>query len=83
MSTLQERLDRIKSAFLAKAPEDAKTVMAHATQDLRDSGILTTIPAPGASLPSFELQDTTGTLVRSEDLLTKGPLVVTVYRGVW
>jgi hypothetical protein len=83
MSTLQARLDRIKASFLEKAPEEAKAIMARATQDLSDSGILTTIPAIGNELPPFELPDTTGTVVRSEDLLKKGPLVVSVYRGVW
>ena len=83
MSKLQDRLDRLKTAFLAKAPESAKAIMARATQDLSDSGILTTIPAPGDALPPFELPDSTGTLVRSADLLEKGPLVVSVYRGVW
>lgn len=83
MSKLQDRLDRLKAAFLEQAPEEAKSAMARSTQDLIDSGILTTIPAPGDVLPPFELPDSTGTLVRSADLLEKGPLVVSVYRGVW
>ena len=83
MSTLQSRLDHIKAGFLEKAPEDAKTIMARATQDLRESGILARIPAAGDALPPFELPDTAGNLVRSADLLEQGPLVLTVYRGVW
>ena len=57
--------------------------MGNATQALRDSGILDGIPMVGSNLPAFELPDTEGQLVRSEDLLAKGPLVLTIYRGVW
>ncbi len=83
MSTLKEALDRIREGFAAKAPESAKTIMSRATNDLRASGILDRIPKVGDMLTPFELLDTEGESVRSEDLLAKGPLVVTVYRGVW
>ena len=35
------------------------------------------------ALPAFELPDTEGSIVRSADLLARGPLVVTFYRGLW
>lgn len=83
MSTLQGRLDRIKAGFQKEAPEDVKAVMAGATTRLRDSGIMQRLPAPGDDLIPFELPDTEGRLVSSGDLLASGPLVLTVYRGVW
>jgi hypothetical protein len=83
MSTLQERLDRIRAGFAEKAPEAAQAVMHRATEDLRASGILTHIPGPGDALPAFELPDSDGDPVRSAELLAEGPLVLTVYRGVW
>ena len=83
MSTLQERLDRIKAGFVAQAPPEALAVMHRATEDLRNSGIMDRLPAVGAELPHFELPDTDGRLVSSRDLLARGPLVLSVYRGVW
>ncbi len=83
MSTLQARLDRIKANFVKVAPEEAKAIMARATEDFRASGVLSRIPAPGSQLTGFELPDTEGQPVRSKDLLEQGPLVVTLYRGVW
>ena len=83
MSTLQERLDRIKAGFVKQAPEDVLAVMTRATDALRDSGIMGRIPAVGDELVPFELPNTAGKLVRSADLLAQGPLVLTVYRGVW
>ena len=40
MSTLAERLDRIRDGFAKQAPEAARNVMHRATDDLRNSGIL-------------------------------------------
>ena len=37
MSTLQERLDRIREGFEKQAPPEVLTVMHHATDDLRAS----------------------------------------------
>ena len=83
MNTLKERLDRIREGFESQAPERAKIVMHRATEDLRDSGILDRLPAVGSSLPAFELPNTEGQIVRSDDLLSRGPLVATFYRGLW
>ncbi len=83
MSTLQERLDRIRIAFLQQAPDDVKVIMQRTTDDLRTSKTRSQIPKPGAPLPAFELPDTEGKLVRSADLLRQGPLVLSVYRGLW
>lgn len=83
MSRLQERLDRIKDDFAGQIPDEAKTIMADAAEELRASGILSRIPAPGSQLDAFELFDTGGRFVRSADLLSRGPLVLAVYRGAW
>src|SRR5579859_3170467 len=37
----------------------------------------------GERAPEFDLPDPDGVLVSSRQLLAKGPLVVTFYRGVW
>jgi len=83
MSTLQERLDRIKAGFVEQAPEAALAVMKAATEGLRASGIMDRIPKVGDPLPAFELVATDGEVVNSADLLARGPLVITHYRGDW
>ena len=83
MSKLQDRLDRMREGFHKQAPESVTTVMRRATDDLRESGIVSRIPAVGDTLPDFELPDTDSTPVRSADLRADGPLVVTFYRGWW
>lgn len=83
MSTLQERLDRMEAEMAKKTPADAKAVMERAGRKLRASGILSRIPIPGSPLPEFELPDSEGQPVRSAELLERGPLIVTFYRGLW
>ncbi|MFT7617423.1 MAG: hypothetical protein ACI97A_001059 [Planctomycetota bacterium] len=83
MSTLQERLDRIRDAFEKEAPAEAIAVAHRATNDLRNSGIMTGIPKVGDKLLPFEMEDTDGTLVTSRGLLERGPLVISFYRGGW
>ena len=83
MSTLSERLERIKASFLKQAAPEAVEVMGRATEQLRASGILSRLPAVGSPIPDFSLEDTEGECLQSEELLQKGPLILTFYRGVW
>ena len=83
MGRLQNRLDRIKIAFREQAPAEALAVIDRASDDLVSSDILSHVPKAGSALPDFALKDTDGEVVRSTDLLAQGPLVVSVYRGLW
>lgn len=83
MSALNERLKKMKEKFLQSASADVVAIMDRSTESLRASGILDRLPRVGDRLPAFELEDTAGQRVRSDDLLKTGPLVLTFYRGVW
>lgn len=77
-----ELATKTKAGAGKAAPATAKT-MDDATNMLRKSGIVDKAPKVGTQLPNFELPDATGKIIRSQDLLSKGPLVVTFYRGSW
>ena len=81
--SLQDKLDAIKAGFAAKAPPDVVAVMHKATTDLIASGQADRALKAGMRAPEFTLPDAHGQPVRSADLLQKGPLVLTFYRGVW
>lgn len=81
--TLQQQLDAFKAQFINNAPEEAKTIMNRATQDLFESGILENTPKVGDILPGFSLKNQDGETIQSDDLLQKGPLVISFFRGVW
>jgi peroxiredoxin len=57
--------------------------MRRAVDELRASGAPDRVLKPGTRAPHFALPDADEKIVDSVDLLTRGPLVVTFYRGRW
>jgi hypothetical protein len=80
---LQEKLDAYKKDFLTQVPPDALLIMQQATSDLNGSGILAKAIKVGDLAPDFELNNTEGDAVALGDLLDKGPLILSFYRGRW
>lgn len=80
---LQDRLDAYKAGFLEKVPPEKAALMQRATQELQQSGLADRALKTGDRLPDFDLPDPEGKIVRSADLLARGPLVLCIYRGVW
>ena len=80
---LEDTLRGIREASAKRIPPERAAVMHRATEDLRASGIMDRVIRPGDRLPSFVLPNQEGREVRSADLLAKGPLVLTFYRGHW
>ena len=80
---LQEKLDAYKKDFLTEVPPDALSIMQQATSDLNGSGILAKAIKVGDLAPDFELNNTESDAVALGDLLDKGPLILSFYRGRW
>ena len=81
--TLQARLDTMRKQFEATAPPEALAVMHRATDDLLASGIMDDVLNVGERAPDFSLFDQHGSLISASALLSKGPVVISFYRGVW
>jgi hypothetical protein len=81
--SLQEKLSGQRAQFEATAPKETLAIMHRATDDLRRSGIIERALKKGDTAPAFELPNADGQTIRSADLLSRGPLVVTFYRGHW
>lgn len=86
--TLQAKLDAFKADFEAgkppyNVPPAVIETMHHATAELKASGLAERARKVGDKAPSFVLNDPNGNAVSSAELLAKGPLVLTFYRGVW
>ncbi|MBK5511055.1 MULTISPECIES: peroxiredoxin-like family protein [unclassified Pseudomonas] len=86
--TLQAKLDAFKADFKAgkppyNAPAEIHPIMERATAELIASGAADKALKVGDKAPLFTLKDPDGKPVSSADLLAKGPLVLTFYRGVW
>jgi hypothetical protein len=81
--TLDESLALIRDASSKRIPPDRQAIMHRATEELRGSGMMDRVIKAGDALPAFSLHNAHGQEVRSADLLAKGPLVLTVFRGSW
>jgi hypothetical protein len=83
MSTLAEKLDAIREGGKKRISEERRAVMTAATERLRASGILERTVKAGDPLPPFSLENQAGRRIESGDLLGRGPVVLTVFRGSW
>ena len=85
---LQDQLDAFKANFEAgkppyNVPRSVIETMHRATAELVATGQAERTKRAGDIAPVFRLSDPDGIIVDSSDLLARGPLVLTFYRGVW
>ena len=85
---LQDRLDAFKADFESgrfplKPTREALETMHRATDELIASAQAQRASKAGDTAPEFVLADPDGKPVSSRELLARGPLVVSFYRGVW
>ncbi|GLR86860.1 peroxiredoxin-like family protein [Bradyrhizobium iriomotense] len=85
---LQDKLDAFKADFEGgrfplKPTKEALATMHRATAELIASGQAQRAKKAGDVAPEFTPRDPDGKSVSSRDLLAKGPLVLSFYRGVW
>jgi len=83
MTALQDQLDEITANTRNLVQADRMAVGERAVRELFESGIEEKILPVGATAPEFALNDVTGRLVRGQDLLALGPLVIKFFRGRW
>src|ERR1700741_974898 len=86
--SLQAELDAFKADFEAgkppyNVPRSVIETMHRAAAELIESGAASRGKKAGGVAPSFSLKDPEGNIVNSADLLKRGPLVLSFYRGVW
>lgn len=86
--SLQAKLDAFKAGFEAgkppyNVPASVIEIMHRATAELIASGATGNALKAGDTAPSFILNAPDGAPVSSSELLAKGPLVLSFYRGVW
>lgn len=80
---LQDKLNAMSAASAAKLPPETLSKMLQAKEDLGHSDILQRAIKVGENFPAFDLADANGNQVGSQELLQKGPMLITLFRGVW
>jgi hypothetical protein len=81
--SLQKKLNALKNGIEAQAPKEAIEIMHGATADLEKSGILDSTVKVGDQAPDFSLKNADGQDFSLKDLLSRGPVVLSFYRGKW
>lgn len=82
-TTLQFKLDQRKINWEKTAPEEKKKIYAEGLDAVRNSGILEKAKNNGDQAPDFTLMNAIGDSVNLKEILDKGPVVLTWYRGGW
>lgn len=83
MDTLQMRLDRHKAESRSKQDPAVSAVLESSVERLRAHHPPSRYIQPGELFPDFALPDHNGQSVHLADLLARGPVVLSFYRGLW
>lgn len=73
----------MKQESIATKPPELIGPLLKETEKLVQSDITDKVIRVGETFPEFTLPDENGNLINSKDLLAKGPLAVSFYRGIW
>lgn len=80
---LTEQLNDLKQQLGREVPREILEEIGQFVQGLARSGIEKTSCQVGDKAPPFILPNVAGQMVSSGDILSKGPMVLSFYRGVW
>jgi peroxiredoxin len=83
MPTLEERLATLRDGSAKRLKPEVKATVDRHIAHLREGGAPARALQAGATAPAFVLHDRTGASVSSSELLARGPLVVSFFRGTW
>lgn len=81
--SLQEKLTAHKIKSSANRQPEVRAALQRGTDELRASGITERVLKVGARAPQFTLPNQYGVMMSSAELLKRGPLVLSFYRGHW
>jgi peroxiredoxin len=81
--SLEERIAAFRSKFLSQVPEEIQHLMRGAELRLEESGAAMRAMKTGDRAPAFDLPNAHGETVSSLELLARGPVVLSFYRGDW
>lgn len=78
---LRSQIERLEHS--QSLSPDLKEQFERAYREIGQTVITEKVPKAGAEAPDFVLPNPVGTPVALSDALSRGPAVVTFYRGIW
>src|SRR5262249_12676895 len=80
---VRKELDALREKSSTTAPPERIRAYEQGIDEVRASGVIDRALKVGDRAPEFALPDATGKVVKLSELLARGPVVVTWYRGAW
>jgi hypothetical protein len=80
---LTEQFNDLKQQLGRDIPHETLKEIGQFVQGLVQTGIEKTSCQAGDNIPAFELPNVSGRMVSSVDILAKGPMILSFYRGAW
>lgn len=80
---LTAQLNDLKQQLGREIPREILVEIGKFVQELAQSGIEETALRVGEKMPPFALPGASGQMVSAGDLLAKGNMVLSFYRGIW
>lgn len=80
---LKSELLKLDENLIKVTPKDVKEIIKRQAEKLAHKEIEKTALKVGDKIPYFELENSIGEKINSDDLLSNGPLVISFYRGKW
>jgi peroxiredoxin len=80
---LKEEINKLKEQNLKKMPKEVVELFLADVKKQLDNGVTDNALKIGDHIPEFEIPNAVGETISSKELLSKGPLIISFYRGAW
>jgi hypothetical protein len=81
--SLTSQIEELKQQMGREIPKETLETIAKALEKVGQTGIMGRTCQAGDKAPSFELPDVTGSIIASDEILSRGHMVLSFYRGIW
>ena len=83
MNTLAQQIDELNQNLAQQVPTEILTSFSQSIADIKKLQLEDNCIQLGEIFPNFKLQNTTNQVVELNDLLQKGPVIISFFRGSW
>ena len=81
--SLEEDIQKFQKEMIEKIPQELLAKLQKSRENIISNNSEIKFLRENEQIPEFSLPNQTGTMISLKDLIKKGPLVITFYRGGW
>lgn len=83
MNTLAQQIDELNKNLTQQVPPEVLTSFGQSIEDVKKLQLEDHCIKVGDTFPNFQLKNTTNQVIELNDLLQKGPVIISFFRGSW